>query len=139
MHNFEDIIEKYKRELVEFSKQNPLHMEDDFERESVATFAQQEVPVEREAEENEPEAVITGRVPFADYDEFVENNQAQGMLRVQVFAANQSFPVPNATVRVYVQLDDGERELFSGITDVDGIVDNIALPAPDSSVSTLTL
>ena len=135
MHNFEDIIEKYKRELVEFSKQIPVHTEEDFEREVAPTFAQQEIPVERADEENAPEAVITGRVPFADYDEFTENNQANGMLRVQVFAAKQSFPVPNATVRVYVQLDDGERELFSGLTDVDGVVDNISLPAPDSSVS----
>lgn len=135
MHNFEDIIEKYKRELVEFSKQIPLHMEDAYERESAAVFAQQEIPVEREVEENEPEAVITGRVPFANYDEFLAGNPEKGSLRVQVFSANQSFPVPNATVRVFVQLDDGERELFSSITDVDGIVDNIPLPAPDSSVS----
>ena len=135
MHNFEDIIEKYKRELIEFSKQIPVHTQEPYKEESVAVFAQQEVPVEREAEENEPEAVITGRVPFADYDEFIAGNQAQGTLRVQVFSANQSFPVPNATVRVYVQLDDGERELFSGLTDIDGVVDNILLPAPDSSVS----
>ncbi len=134
MHNFEDIIEKYKRELIEFSKQIPVHTQEPYE-ESVAVFAQQQIPVEREVEENEPEAVITGRVPFADYDEFIANNQARGTLRVQAFSANQSFPVPNATVRVYVQLDDGERELFSGITDVDGVVDNISLPAPDSSVS----
>lgn len=135
MHNFEDIIEKYKRELIEFSKQIPVHTQEPYKEESVAVFAQQEIPVEREVEENEPEAVITGRVPFADYDEFIAGNQAQGTLRVQVFSANQSFPVPNATVRVYVQLDDGERELFSGITDIDGVVDNIPLPAPDSSVS----
>lgn len=135
MHNFEEIIEKYKRELIEFSKQIPVHTQEPYEEENVAVFAQQQIPVEREAEDNEPEAVITGRVPFADYDEFIANNQAQGKLRVQVFSANQSFPVPNATVRIYVQLDDGERELFSGISDVDGVADNIPLPAPDNSIS----
>lgn len=137
MHNFEDIIEKYRRELIEFSKQIPVHTqlpEEDLQQ-TVAVVAQQQIPVAREDEVNAPDAVITGRVPFADYDDFIAKNQSEGILRVQAFSANGSFPVPNATVRVYVPLDNGERELFSGITDVDGIVDNIALPAPDSTIS----
>ncbi len=137
MHNFEDIIEKYRRELIEFSKQIPVHTqlpEEDVQQ-TVAVVAQPQIPVAREDEVNSPEAVITGRVPFADYDDFISKNQSEGVLRVQVFSANGNFPVPNATVRVYVPLDNGERELFSGITDVDGIVDSIVLPAPDSMIS----
>jgi hypothetical protein len=34
-----------------------------------------------------------------------------------------------------VDLADGEREVFSGLTDEDGVVDNISLPAPDVSLS----
>lgn len=136
MHNFEDIVERYKRDLLEFSKQNVIHTEfyEDSQRQTAEVFAQ-EVQPSQPNEANAPEAVITGRVPFADYDDFIANNQSEGILRVQVFAANGSFPVPNATVRVYVALDDGEREVFSGVTDVDGIVDGIELPAPDSSIS----
>ena len=136
MHNFEDMIEKYKRDLLEFSKQNAVHT-DAYEapqRQTADVMAQPVSPSQPD-EANAPEAVISGRVPFADYDEFIADNRSEGILRVQVFAANGSFPVPNATVRVYVQLDDGEREVFSGITDVDGIADGIRLPAPDSSIS----
>ena len=136
MHNFEDMIEKYKRDLLEFSKQNVVHTDayEEPQRQTANVMAQPVSPTQPD-EANAPEAVITGRVPFADYDEFIANNQSEGFLRVQVFAANGSFPVSNATVRVYIQLDDGEREVFSGITDVDGIADGIRLPAPDSSVS----
>lgn len=136
MHNFEDMIEKYKRDLLEFSKQNAVHTDayEEPQRPTADVMAQPVSPNQPD-EANAPEAVITGRVPFADYDEFLANNRSEGTLRVQVFAANGSFPVPNATVRVYVQLDDGEREVFSGITDVDGITDGIRLPAPDSSIS----
>lgn len=134
MHNFEDMIEKYRQELIEISKQSSVHTEEEPEAERMTTevFAAGQDPL---SEPEEPQAVIAGRVPFADYDEFVRNNPSQGILRVQAFTANQAFPVSNATVRVYIRLANGERELFSGITDVDGIADNIRLPAPDSSIS----
>ncbi len=127
MNNFEDIIEKYRRELVEISKQSSVHTP---EPQAVPTLA-----TVSEIQEPEPQAVIAARIPFADYDEFLAGNTARGILRVQVFSADQAFPVPNASVRVFVRLSNGERELFSGTSDVDGIADNIRLPAPDSSVS----
>ncbi len=136
MHNFEDIIEKYKRELVDFSKQMSVHTAIDEEeyREAVSTAVQPNT-TEAVTDINEPEAVITSPLPFTDNDEFVENNPSTGILRVQAFAANRSFPVQGALVRVYVKFVNGERELFTGTTDEDGIIDGIRLPAPDSSVS----
>ena len=130
MHNFEDMIEKYRRELIEISKLSPIHNEKERPTAEVFAAAQEQLP-----EPAQPQAVIAGRVPFADYDEFIRNNPSQGILRTQVFTADQAFPVSGATVRVYIRLTEGDRELFSGATDVDGIVDNIRLPAPDSSVS----
>lgn len=141
MHNFEDIIEKYKRELMEFSKQVSVHTESYEEpfvqkyRETAEVIAQPQQVAEQSARADEPTALIKGNVLFSDYDDFLSGNSARGLLRVQVFSADRSFPVPNASVRVYVPLEDGERELFSGVTDADGVVDDISLPAPDSSIS----
>ena len=136
MHNFEDIIEKYKRELVEFSKQLPIHnpIEEEY-RESVSTAAQPQQEEARSYRADEPETVITPAVSFTDYNDFLAKNPSQGVLRVQVFAADRSFPIPGAAVRVFVRLNDGERELFSGATDENGVADGIQLPAPDSSLS----
>lgn len=135
MHNFEDIIEKYKRELVDFSKQMSVHtvIEEEY-REAVSTAAQLNA-TEAVTDIDEPEVVIASPLPFADYEEFMANNPSTGVLRVQTFAANRSFPVQGASVRVYVKFTNGERELFTGTTDENGIIDGIRLPAPDSSVS----
>ena len=138
MHNFEDIIEKYRRELLEMSTHSAVHnVPDDIEyRQAVDVMAQTVSPtVETASEPQEPQAVITARVPFRNYDDFLNNNQSRGLLRVQVFSADRTFPVSNAAVRVFVDLADGEREVFNGITDEDGVVDGISLPAPDSSLS----
>jgi len=56
-------------------------------------------------------------------------------LRVQVTSGGRSFPIINAIVKVRIPLDTGDREIFSGYTDINGVVDNIVLPAPDSSIS----
>lgn len=133
MNKFEDIIEKYRKELIEFSKQSPIHTdkEEMSDRPTASVLA---TPTEEE-NLNEPRAVVTGNVRFADYEEFLDKNRSQGLLRIQASSAGRVFPVSNALARVYVDLDDGERELFQGMTDVDGIIDNIPLPAPDSSIS----
>lgn len=134
MHNFEDMIEKYRRELIEISKQSSVHTGEEREdgRMTAEVLAAEAVPM---PEPEEPSAVIAGRVPFADYEEFVRGNPSQGLLRVQAFTANRAFPAPGATVKVYIRLSDGERELYSGTTDIDGVADNIRLPAPDGSIS----
>ncbi len=142
MHNFEDMIEKYRRELIAFSKQapEPAPVKESGRREAVEVVAQPDTaaPVPAQLPGTEPQraqTVITARVPFANYDDFVKSNPSEGSLRVQVFTADRSFPVSGATVRVSVDLADGERELFSSMTDADGIVDSIRLPAPNSSLS----
>lgn len=137
MHNFEDMIEKYRRELLEFSKQSLVHnvSQDTPYRDASAVMAQPEPQRTNTPVPEEPQAVITTRVPFANYEEFLNNNQSRGLLRVQVFSADRTFPVSNASVRVFVPLADGEREVFSGVSDVDGVVDDISLPAPNSSLS----
>ncbi len=137
MHNFEDIIEKYRKELLEFSKQSPIHsVSDDFaERAVVDVMADAVQPNAGKTVTESAQALIAQREPYDNYEDFMANNKSEGVLRVQVFAADRSFPIPNAAVAVSVVLNDGERPLFNAATDIDGIVDNIKLPAPDSSIS----
>lgn len=153
MHNLEDMIERYRRELMEFSEQNSLHtapravpaaaevsepaaVQDVFEsRESSENL--NTVPVMAEVSRPAPkmENGFAGREPYTNYENFLQRNPAKGALRVQVFASGGSFPISNADVRVTVDLADGETQVFSGRTDENGILDNIELPAPDSSRS----
>lgn len=147
MHNLDDMIEKYRLELLEFSKQNPLHNGDEC-REYVSTMAQpteekviaEPVPESTGSMEKEKqfESNATDDIritPYVNNDDFEMRNGSEGVLRVQVFAADRSFPVSGARVVVDVPFLSGGRELFSGVTDSDGIVDNIVLPAPDKGLS----
>lgn len=140
MHSLDDMIEKYRRELLEFSKQNSVHTEECAEgevgnkadKDYVPAMAQ---PMEKEEQyENSVADEIKIR-PYADNSDFEMRNGSQGMLRVQVFAADRSFPISGARVTVDVPFLTGGREIFSGVTDADGIADNIVLPAPDRSLS----
>ncbi len=126
------MIEKYRQELVEFSRQTP--------QKSAEAAA---------SEKNEAAVpVMAGVLPFADsvggnseikmykdYDEFEQKNKSRGLMKVQVTAGGRSMPIINAVVRIRVPLETGDREIFSGYTDINGIIDNITLPAPDSSLS----
>lgn len=133
MHNLDDMIEKYRHELMEFSKQNPIHNETEECREAVSVMAQ---PIEREDAEFDTDVrdVVVPK-PYADNADFEARNSSAGMLRVQVFAADRSFPISGAEVTVTVPFLAGSRDIFTGATDADGILDNISLPAPDKSLS----
>ena len=135
MHELEKMIEKYRQELVEFSKQNTPADEDFFSEEKDGK-AVQSIPVMANAlrfpiNAGEKEEIDT----YADYEDFQKKNPSKGSMKVQVTAGGQSYPVINAVVRVRIPLRTGDREIFSGYTDINGIVDNIVLPAPDSSIS----
>ena len=135
MHELEKMIEKYRQELVEFSKQN-IAADEDFFSEEKDGKAVQSIPVMANAlrfpvNAGEKEEIDT----YADYEDFQKKNPSKGSMKVQVTAGGQSYPVINAVVRVRIPLRTGDREIFSGYTDINGIVDNIVLPAPDSSIS----
>ena len=50
---------------------------------------------------------------------------------MQVFAANQAFPIPNATVVVSKHFPAEDCVFFKTQTDASGIMSRITLPAPD--------
>ena len=135
MHELEKMIEKYRQELVEFSKQNTPADEDFFSEEKDEKDVQA-IPVMANAlrfpvNAGEKEEIDA----YVDYEDFQKKNPSKGSMKVQVTAGGQSYPVINAVVRVRIPLRTGDREIFSGYTDINGIVDNIVLPAPDTSIS----
>ena len=135
MHELEKMIEKYRQELVEFSKQN-ITADEDFFSEEKDEKDVQAIPVMANALKfpvtaGEKEEIDT----YADYEDFQKKNPSKGSMKVQVTAGGQSYPIINAIVKVRIPLRTGDREIFSGYTDINGIVDNIVLPAPDSSIS----
>lgn len=135
MHELEKMIEKYRQELVEFSKQN-IAADEDFFSEEKDEKDVQAIPVMANALKfpvtaGEKEEIDT----YADYEDFQKKNPSKGSMKVQVTAGGQSYPIINAIVKVRIPLRTGDREIFSGYTDINGIVDNIVLPAPDSSIS----
>lgn len=167
MNNFEEQIEKYRQELLEFSKNNPaIHIQPISEPESVEASAEYddmpeavetitknvEVDTEPKSEvetvnekktEINPEPIrlsqtekseIASYEMYDSYEDFISKNGARGTLKVQV-TAGQTIPVSNAKVDVSVALKNSERNLVTEYTDIDGIVDNISLPAPPVALS----
>ncbi|MBR5618780.1 MAG: hypothetical protein IKW76_03500 [Clostridia bacterium] len=68
---------------------------------------------------------------FPSEADFLRLNPESGFLRVQVFAANQAFPIPNATVVVSKRFPAEDCVFFKSQTDASGIMSRITLPAPD--------
>lgn len=153
MTNFDDQIEKYRQELLEFSKNNPkIHIHPNHEPEITDASAEpEEMPeaVETLAQSIEPKAEIepepirlsqpekaeiASYEVYENYEDFIEKNGARGTLKVQV-TAGQTIPISNAKVDVSVVLKNGEQNLVTEYTDIDGIVDNISLPAPPVALS----
>lgn len=131
MRELEKMIEKYRQELVEFSKQS--------------STADEEV---LKSDENNVVPAMANVLPFVsnagateetefykNFEDFQNKNPSKGIMRVQVTSGGRSYPIINAIVKVSVPLETGDREIFSGYTDINGVVDNIVLPAPDSSYS----
>ena len=132
MHDLEKMIEKYRQELVEFSMQSPPADEAVFNKEqseNVAPAMANALPFMSDVSASEETET------YKNYEDFENKNPSKGSMRVQVTSGGRSFPIINAIVKVRIPLDTGDREIFSGYTDINGVVDNIVLPAPDSSIS----
>lgn len=70
-----------------------------------------------------------------DINDFLVENSERGSLKIQAFAADQSFGIGSARVMVFVELPSGNVAVFDGLTDIDGITQPILLPAPPRSLS----
>ena len=70
-----------------------------------------------------------------EYKTFIEENPSTGVLKVQVFTADQAIPIANAEVFITKKIGDNDVLFFSGQSDSSGIVDNIILPAPKAEIN----
>ena len=64
------------------------------------------------------------------YDEFLRRNTATGTLKVQASRARGALPTAGVRIRIISRFSDARVLFFDGITDADGIIDGILLPAP---------
>lgn len=65
-----------------------------------------------------------------EYQQFLKENPSSGILKVQVFMANQAIPLANTKIYITKKIGDYTVLFFEGVTDSSGIIDNIVLPAP---------
>ncbi len=63
--------------------------------------------------------------------DYLKNNSGSGLLRIQVYTANQAFPLEDVEVKVYKEIDGKRVVFFNGVTDSSGIIDNINLPTKE--------
>ncbi len=72
---------------------------------------------------------------FTSYEDFLANNTKAGKLRVQAYASQQVFPIPNAKVTVTKDFSGNLHVFNESYTDIDGVAENIVLPTKDKSLS----
>lgn len=144
MDNFElqNMIEKYKEELLKYAKENGGYVSEDVinsmpeAKEVVANV--NEVPQIREPEEitelvgTNPDGYNAERnePTYRNLEEFKKDNTAEGTMKVQVFAGREIFPIVNARVVVSKDFTEGNHVFYDEMTDISGIVDSLILSAP---------
>ncbi len=72
---------------------------------------------------------------YNNLDEFTNDNSKAGKLRVQAYASQQVFPIQNARVTVEKEFRNGKFLFNESYTDIDGVAQNIVLPAKDRRLS----
>ena len=65
-----------------------------------------------------------------NYSDFINENSSMGELKIQAYRARGAYPVPGVRVVISKDFDSGEKVFFSGVTNENGMIDGIILPAP---------
>lgn len=79
---------------------------------------------------NNYENRISGASPFKpEFEDYINQNPGRGSLKVQVSAANRSFPVKNVFVDVALVQNGMRYSIYHDVTDSSGIVNEIVLPS----------
>lgn len=116
MDNMEKLIEKYKRDMINLSRQSVF--DDKYE------------PQRGESEEIKPAVSAPQQKADEVTDKKNSENEHFGSLKVIVFAGNEAFPVETARVEVF---DKNNNEYYSLLTNSGGIAEGMILPAPNKS------
>ena len=69
------------------------------------------------------------------YDEFLRRNTAIGTLKVQASRAQNALPTEGVRISIINRFSDARVLFFDGLTDADGIISGIVLPAPPAAAS----
>lgn len=72
---------------------------------------------------------------IGDYRNFLREHPDRGALKIQAYRAGGAYPVSGLRVALTKNFTDGEHVFYSGITDANGIIDGIELPAPPTENS----
>ena len=64
------------------------------------------------------------------YNDFLRRNTATGKLKVQASRAQGALPTENVRISVIGNFSDARVLFFDGVTDTDGLITGIILPAP---------
>ena len=73
------------------------------------------------------------------YNNFKKANPGKGYLSVRAYAARQAIPISGVKVIVSKQLGNTKVIFFEGLTDNSGVINQIALPAPESNIDDLVV
>ena len=69
------------------------------------------------------------------YDEFLRRNTAIGKLKVQASRAQGALPTEDVRISIIGNFSDARVLFFDGLTDADGLITGILLPAPPRTAS----
>ncbi len=69
------------------------------------------------------------------YDEFLRRNTGTAPLKIQASRAQQALPTPGVRIRIIGHFSDARVLFFDGVTDEDGLIENILLPAAPRGIS----
>lgn len=72
---------------------------------------------------------ISGETPFKpEYDDFINEYQGRGSLKVQTSVAQEAFPIRDAFVEVSLIYKGKRYTIYRDVTNSSGIVNEIVLP-----------
>lgn len=158
MDSFDKQIERYKQELVKYAeKHGTVYYEPDkpevlpeeetsyrTPKYNAAYVSNRPMPSEYDGNEDNVvspsgssvvEETSSNTPLYDNVDLFRADNTKNGKLRVQAYASQQVFPIQNAKVTVEKDFRNGRYILSESYTDIDGIAQNIVLPAKDKRLS----
>lgn len=82
-----------------------------------------------------PERRLTSaEAEYGSFDKFLQINPARGLLKVEVYAADRSFPISNARVVVLKSIAGRNYAFYDVRTNAEGIVDELVLPTKSGDV-----
>ena len=64
------------------------------------------------------------------YKDFIKINPALGYLKIKVSGAYEAVPLKNVLITIYKDIGEFNVIFFQGVTDSNGIINNIVLPCP---------